>query len=138
MVCIQAKFQQFSQSNNHLGDKLNLHASISGLNQKIFFPVSQMIWMQNLIEMKNNAIVMVLEVLDMPQTFSLELNSLLKYFFQTGLILNTVPILVPEQRTKISMVLKLIRLRYIPEFRSNFNENRPKMAIKPHKMHLLF
>ncbi len=48
---------------------------------KIFFPVSQMIWMQNLIEMKNNAIVMVLEVLNMSQTFSLDLNSLLKYFF---------------------------------------------------------
>ena len=80
---------------------------------KIFFPVSQMIWMQNLIEMKKNAIVMVLEVLIMSQTFSLDLNSLLKYFFYTGLILNTVPILVPEQRTKISTVLKLIRLRYV-------------------------
>ena len=41
-----------------------------------------MIWMQNLIEMKNNAIVMVLEVLIMSQTFSLDLNSLLKYFFR--------------------------------------------------------
>ena len=79
---------------------------------KISFPVSQMIWMQNLIEMKNYAIVMVLEVLNMSQTFSLDLNSLLKYFFQTGLILNTVPILVPEQSTKISTVLRLIRLRY--------------------------
>jgi hypothetical protein len=37
--------------------------------------------MQNLIEMKNNAIVMVLEVLNMAQTFSLDLNLLLKYFF---------------------------------------------------------
>ena len=48
---------------------------------KIFFPVSQMIWMQNLIEMKKNAIVMILEVLIMSQTFSLDLNSLLKYLF---------------------------------------------------------
>ena len=63
--------------------------------------------------MKKNAIVMVLEVLVMSQTFSLDLNSILKYFFWTGLILNTVPILVPEQRTKISTVLKLIRLRYM-------------------------
>jgi len=69
--------------------------------------------MQNLIEMNKNAIVMVLEVLTMSQTFSLDLNSLLKYFFLTGLILNTVQILVPEQRTNISTVLKLIRLRYI-------------------------
>ena len=52
---------------------------------KIFFPVSQMILMQNLIEMKKNAIVMVLEVLIMSQTFSLDLNLLLKYFL-TGLI----------------------------------------------------
>ena len=37
---------------------------------KIFFPVSQMIWMQNLIEMKKNAIVMVLEVLIGPRNFS--------------------------------------------------------------------
>ena len=80
---------------------------------KIFFSVSQMIWMQNLIEMKKNAIVMVLEVLIMSQTFSLDLNLLLNFFFPTGLILNTVPILVPEQITKISTVLKLIRLRYI-------------------------
>ena len=48
---------------------------------KILFPVSQMIWMQNLIEMKKNAIVVVLEALIMSQTFSLDLNSLLKYFF---------------------------------------------------------
>ena len=47
---------------------------------KIFFPISQMIWMQNLIEMKKNAIVMVLEVLIMSQTFSLDLNLILKYF----------------------------------------------------------
>ena len=66
-----------------------------------------MIWMQNLIEMKKNAIVMILEVLIMYQTFSLDLNLLLKYFFETVLILNTIPILVPEQRTKISTVLKL-------------------------------
>ena len=72
-----------------------------------------MIWMQNQIEMKNDAIVMVLEVLNMSQTFSLDLKQLLKYFFQTELILNTVPILVPEQRTKISTVLRLIRLRYL-------------------------
>ena len=47
---------------------------------KIFFLVSQMIWIQNSIEMKKNATVMVLEVLVMFQTFSLDLNSLLKYF----------------------------------------------------------
>jgi len=41
-----------------------------------------MIWMQNLIEMKKNAIVVVLEVLIMSQTFSLDFNSLLKYFFR--------------------------------------------------------
>ena len=33
-------------------------------------------------KMKNNAIVMVLEVLDMFQTFSLDLNSLLNFFFR--------------------------------------------------------
>ena len=50
-----------------------------------------MIWMQNLIEMKKNAIVMVLEVLIMSQTFSLFLNLILKYFFETILIMKTVP-----------------------------------------------
>ena len=48
---------------------------------KIFFPVSQIIWEQNLIEMKKNAIVMVLEVLIMSQTFSLDLKFAFETFF---------------------------------------------------------
>ena len=59
-----------------------------------------MIWMQNLIEMKKNAIVMVLEALIMSQTFSLDLNS----FFLDRINYN--------HRTK---GLKLVRLRFIEE-----------------------
>ena len=40
-----------------------------------------MISNQNLIEMQNSAIVMNLEVLNMSQTFSLDLNFLLNVFF---------------------------------------------------------
>ena len=39
-----------------------------------------MILMKNLVEMKENADVMVLEVLVMYQTISLDLNLLVKYF----------------------------------------------------------
>jgi len=38
--------------------------------------------MQNPVEMKKNAIEMVLEVLIMSQTIPFDLNSLLKYFFR--------------------------------------------------------
>ena len=56
------------------------HLSLSALHKAVDY--SQMIWMQNLIEMKKNAIVMVLEVLIMSQIFSLLLDLLLKYFFR--------------------------------------------------------